>query len=346
MTLKKIYFIREKNSNFGGAEIYLSRLSNALKKINIEHEIIFSNLPTFLPSWLRIIIFNLKLIISKQDHFYFSLERIVCPDIYRAGDGVHKIFLGIEQKSMFNPLHPLYLYLERQCFNNAKKIIANSKMVKKEIISSYQINPNKISVIYSGIELTETNYNFSFEKLSNEFHFHKGSPIILFVGSGYKRKGVYEFLKIFAALESENVIAFVVGKEKKLKLYKSLAKELEIDSRVFFTGARVDVNDFYAISDIFLFPTHYEPFGNVILEAMNHKNVIFTTKQNGASEILNREFIMQNPSDFSVVDKINNLIKNPKKMKSIQVQNLQLSKGFSIENNLNQTIDLIDEVIN
>jgi UDP-glucose:(heptosyl)LPS alpha-1,3-glucosyltransferase len=346
MTRKKIYFIREKNTNFGGAEIYLSRLSNALKSQNIQHKIIFSNIPATLPSWLRVVLFNLRLIISKRDRFYFSLERILCPDIYRAGDGVHKIFLSIEKKSKFNPLHPLYLYLEKRCFNNAKRIIANSEMVKREIIDCYQISPEKISVIYSGIELKEIDYESSFEKLSIEFGFKKKSSVILFVGSGYKRKGVYEFLKIIAFLENKDVLAFIIGKEKNIEFYKNLAKDLGIESQVIFTGARSDIDDFYAISDIFLFPTHYEPFGNVILEAMNKKNVIFTTKQNGASEILNSEFLMQSPSDYSVVDKINKLISNPKKIMSIQEHNLNLSKKFSIERNLEKTIKLIDEVIN
>lgn len=346
MTRKKIYFIRANISNFGGAEVYLSRLSHALKNQNIEHEIIFSNIPIFLPSWLRVILFNLRLIISKRDRFYFSLERIICPDIYRAGDGVHKIFLNIEKKSKLNPLHPLYLYLERQCFKNAKKIIANSKMVKNEIINSYKINPEKIRVIYSGIELKKFEYRESFDKLSKEFNIQENSPIILFVGSGYKRKGVNEFLNIIASLENRDVIAFIIGKEKKIEFYKNIARQLGIESRVFFVGARNDVDDFYAISDIFLFPTHYEPFGNVILEAMNKKNVIFTTMQNGASEILDNEFIMQNPSDFSVVDKINKLISDPIKIKLIQEENLSISRKFSIENNLKQTIGLIDEVTN
>jgi UDP-glucose:(heptosyl)LPS alpha-1,3-glucosyltransferase len=157
---------------------------------------------------------------------------------------------------------------------------------------------------------------------------------------------VYEFLNIIASLDNSNVIAFIVGKEKKIEFYKNIAKQLRIESRVFFVGARNDVDDFYTISDIFLFPTHYEPFGNVILEAMNKKNVIFTTMQNGASEILNKEFLMQSPSDYSVVDKINKLISDPIKIKSIQEENFSMSRNFSIDNNLKQTIDLIDEVTN
>lgn len=346
MIRKKIYFIREKNTTFGGAEVYLSRLSHALRKKNIDHEVIFSNIPLFLPSWLRIIIFNMRLVTSKRNRFYFSLDRILCPDIYRAGDGVHKIFLKVEKKSKLNPLHPLYLFLEKHCFQNSKKIIANSEMVKREIINIYKINPQKIRVIYSGIELNEFDYEASFDKLSKEFDIQKNIPIILFIGSGFKRKGVYEFLKIVAALDNKTLRAFVIGKEKKIEFYKSLAKEFGIESRVFFTGARTDVEDFYTVSDIFLFPTHYEPFGNVILEAMNKKNVIFTTMQNGACEILDRKFLMQHPSDYSVIDKINSLLKNPQKMKLIKEDNLQLSKNFSIEKNLEQTICLIDEIIN
>ena len=111
--MKKIYFIREKKSYYGGAEVYLSRLTNALKKTKIEFQFIHSIFPKFLPSWLRLILFNLQVALLKGDKLYFSLERILCPDIYRAGDGVHKVFLEIESKSKLNPLHPIKLYFER-----------------------------------------------------------------------------------------------------------------------------------------------------------------------------------------------------------------------------------------
>ena len=167
----------------------------------------------------------------------------------------------------------------------------------------------------------------------------------LFVGTGFKRKGVNEFLKIIAAIESKEVVAFIVGKEKNLSYYKTLAQNLGIEKRVFFTGPRIDVNDFYSISDIFLFPTHYEPFGNVILEAMNANNIVFTTIQNGASEILSEDFLMQRPDDFSVVEKIDKLLKNPKQMKLIQENNREISSKFSIEANLERTLEIINEVI-
>lgn len=343
---KKIYFLRANKTKYGGAEVYLSRLSKALTKKNIEHKVVNSNIPAFFPSWLRVILFNLKVSLFKGNRFYFSLDRVTCPDIYRAGDGVHKTFLGIEKKSKLNPLHQVYLFFEKRCFSKASKIIAISEMVKNNIISAYKVDSEKISVVYNGIELKEIDYEYSFKKLSREFSIPKGWPIILFVGSGFQRKGVKEFLQIFAALSNKKVMSLIVGKDKDMNYYSSLASELGVESRVIFTGSRLDVDDFFTISDIFLFPTHYEPFGNVILEAMNFNNAVYTTSQCGGGELLGKEFIMQNPYDLSIVDRIDELLVDDNSLKKIKQTNRKKSQEFSIEKNLELTLNIIDEVIN
>ena len=344
--MKKIYFIRANKTKYGGAENYLTRLSLEISKQNISHQVINSFFPKFMPSWLRVILFNLQVCLTKADKFYFSLDRISCPDIYRAGDGVHKVFLSIEKKSRTNLLHPIYLFLERKCFNKAKHIIANSQMVKNDIVSTYKINPKKISVIHNGIEIKKFNYQKSFDKLSNEFSIKKDQKILLYVGSGFKRKGVKEFLQIISKLRNLDIKAFVIGKEKDIEYYQELSLKLKIDDRVIFTGPREDVDDFYTISDIFLLPTHYEPFSNVVLEAMGFENAVFTTKQNGASEVLDSSFIMNNPSDFSIISAIEELFNNPSKLKNIKKENRAKSEKFSIENNLKKTLEVINEVIN
>ena len=339
--MKKIYLIREKRSKFGGAEVYLSRLSKTLKENNIEHQIVNSIFPKFLPSWLRIILFNLQVCPTKKNKFYFSLERIVCPDVYRAGDGVHKVFLSIENKSKLNPLHPIYLFLEKRCFNNTKRIIANSHMIKDEIVNAYGVDPNKIDVIYNGVESKKIVYQDSFDRLSKEFGLDKDVPILLYVGSGFKRKGVKEFLEIIARLEKKNIKAFVIGKEKNIKYYKQLSRDLKVDKKVVFTGARQDVDDFYTISDVFLFPTRYEPFSNVVLEAMSFNNAVFTTMQNGAHEVLENEFIMSDSQDFSVVKKIDRLLANTNDLNDIKNNNKSKADHFSIELNMINTMNVI-----
>jgi UDP-glucose:(heptosyl)LPS alpha-1,3-glucosyltransferase len=341
---RKLYLIRSGSTRFGGAENYLRRFSEALEKEKIDYQIINSSFPKILPSWIRALLFNIQLHLTKRDKFYFSLERITCADIYRAGDGVHKVFLSIEKKSILNLLHPTYLYLERHCLKNAKQIIANSKMVKNEIIKTYNLNPNNINVIHNGIKLNEIDFEKSFKKISSEFSITQDQSVLLYVGSGFKRKGVEEFLRIFSELKTINIVGFIVGKERNMEYYRTLSKNLKIDKQIYFTGPRTDVNDFYSISDIFLFPTHYDPFSNVVLEAMNFKNVVYTTSTNGASEILNKDFILERPYDKKVVASIDKILGNKTALEGEKRNNRKISKSFSIQKNLTKTLKVIKKI--
>ena len=341
---KKIYLIRSGSTKFGGAENYLSRFSKALAKENIDYQIINSSIPKILPSWVRAILFNIQLHLTKRNKFYYSLDRITCPDLYRAGDGVHKVFLSIEKKSNINLLHPTYLYLERHCLKNSKCIIANSNMVKKEIIDTYNINSSKINVIYNGINFKEINYDKSYKKISSEFSITQNQSVLLYVGSGFKRKGVEEFLRIFSELKTDNVVGFIVGKEKNMGYYQKLSTKLNINKQIFFTGPRLDVIDFYSISDIFLFPSHYDPFSNVVLEAMHFENVVFTTSKNGASEILHKSFIMNKPYDKNTAGLIDKILGNPTSLTAEKQKNRKISMDFSIEKNLTKTLDVIKKI--
>jgi UDP-glucose:(heptosyl)LPS alpha-1,3-glucosyltransferase len=345
--MRKIYFIREKRSHHGGAEIYLSRLIEQFKKKNIDYGTIYSFFPGFLPSWVRLVLFNLQLLIFKGDKFYFSLERIICPDVYRAGDGVHRAFLKIENKSKLNPLHMTLFFIEKKCFHKSKLIIANSKMVKLDIVQTYGINPNKIKIIYNGFNPIEgISFKNSISKLAKEFNINSNQSIILYVGSGYKRKGVTELLQILSQLNNKNFIAFIIGKEKKHKDYEKVINAFSLGDRVKMLGIRKDVCDFYVASDIFILPSHYEPFGNAVLEAMSYGNVVITTKQTGASELLNNDFIMETPKDYSIVKKLDHFLTNPGLMIEEKQRNIKISKQYTIDRNQIETLEAIESTIN
>ncbi|MDE5591713.1 MAG: glycosyltransferase, partial [Helicobacter sp.] len=173
--MKKLLFIRFKNSKTGGAEIYLSRLTQTIKNHpysiyssgdysqNPAHHI---KPPRFLPSFLEFLYFLYqyeKFYKRSDDFIYFSLERVLHCDIYRAGDGIHKQWLAIKTqnnllkkiKSFFNPKNLIYNFIEPRLFKNAKKIIANSQMVKDSLIDSFNLPHHKIEVIYNGIDFDE-----------------------------------------------------------------------------------------------------------------------------------------------------------------------------------------------
>jgi UDP-glucose:(heptosyl)LPS alpha-1,3-glucosyltransferase len=338
--MKRLILFKERNIRSGGKEIYVERLSDALDRSGIANIRKHSKIPLFLPSWVRQILFNIQICLFKnKKDILISFERIICPDIYRAGDGVHKEFLKLQKKSILNPLHFILLKLEEKCFKSSKIIIANSALVRNQIIKNYQISRKKIKVIYNGIELKPTaDDNLTYLQ---ETYNTRNKTVFLFVGSGFERKGLKSFLNILYQLNSNDFVAFVVGKDKRLNEYVKYSKDLGLSDKVFFMGLRDDVINFYRVSDFFILPTKYDPFSNVVLEAMFYKNIVITTQNNGASEIINPAHVMSSEDDLGIINTINEIVSSKKLLKEIKFKNHNIASKFSIDKNMEQTINIL-----
>ncbi len=361
--MKEIVFIRFKNTKIGGAEKYLMRLINALKSQKSQvfstgdygiDLTIAAKIPRFLPSFLRFLLFLFAYENFRKKNpncLYFSLERVLHCDIYRAGDGIHQQWLSIKNdtlfkkfKNYFNPINLIYTYIEPKLFQNAKIIIANSQMIQNSLIDTFNIPKEKIYVIYNGIPIPQsTNKQAAKASLIKNFPFLANKPLILFVGSGYERKGVKQALLMLAAIPHKNWHFLIIGKEKKMTLYQKLSKSLKIAQNVLFLGPRDDTPSFYEASDIFLFPTIYEPCSNATLEAASYQNAIITTKQNGASELFLQDYILDNPNQIAKGSEIlQTLLNNPNLLKTTQQKCADSTAHLTPQNNLQQTLKVLE----
>ena len=342
--MKKIVFLRLDPSAVGGAQRYLSRLIKALKNAGTECEVRAFTGNKRLSSWLKALKFNAQAKRQKAaDELYFSLERITSADIYRAGDGVHKIYMKTKPFWWVNPLNFVYPFLEKRCFANARKIIANSNFIKAQIVATYGVLPEKIITIYNGINLPQKIEKGSAKMaLCEEFGLDYHFPIVLFVGSGFKRKGVSELLMLVSKLKT-SINLIIVGKDKELNSYKNLAKKLGVSA--LFTGEQRSAAKFYEASDIFIFPTRYEPFSNVVLEALSYKNVVFTTAQNGASEILDEKFVMKDANDESILTLIEQILNDHELLLKFQDEAARLAQNFTIEKNARLMLEVIKDAL-
>lgn len=170
----KLAFIKRSYSIHGGAEKYLSTLIDRLlidgHEIHLlcedwqnDSRINIRKVKTLrFGSFLRAYSFNRNLAIS-LDEFdcVISFERTLRQHIYRAGEGTHKRWLEIRSEIepiyrrvsfKLNPLHRYYLMIEREVFKSSPLIIANSNMVKREIVEYYGVPDEKIVVIYNGVD--------------------------------------------------------------------------------------------------------------------------------------------------------------------------------------------------
>lgn len=228
-----------------------------------------------------------------------SHERIVGCDVYRAGDGVHAMWLQHRARAQstfaragvkFNPLHRYLLATEKAMFESQKlqRVICNSDMVRREILANFNIPAEKLTLIYSGVDTAK--YSPALREqhrtaLRKTLQIPEDTRVCLLVGSGFARKGVRALLQALAKLP-ENFYGVVVGADKQLARYQRLANELGIASRLRFVGGVDDVRPYYGAADLLVLPTLYDPFPNVCLEAMASGLPIITSTTSGAAELV------------------------------------------------------------
>lgn len=222
----------------------------------------------------------------------FGMERNLKQDVYRAGSGVHKVYLERRKKIEsslknfslnINPLHKLICSYEKCAFEDPslQLLFTNSKMVKEEICTNFTIDPKKIEVVYNGVEYQQYEAPFLQRTFAPKEHYH-----FLFVGNGYLRKGLGLLLPALAQLKEKKWSLSVVGKEKKLSSFKEIAEKLGILKQINFYGPQNNLLPFYQTADSLLIPSIYDPFANVTLEALSFGLFVVSSPFNGASEIL------------------------------------------------------------
>jgi len=363
----KLFFIKQRFNPYGGAELYLKSVINHLKK-DFEIHLLTTNWEEVEGLYIHLV--NSKNLISKDlgfalsarkylkslkdDFIAVSFDRTLYQHIYRASDGCHLRWLENRKKYLegalkglsfvVNPKHQIIKWLEKKCLLVSEVVVTNSNMVKEDFGKFYGTKVyEKCRVIYNGVDLKKF-FPVNKEKkieLRRSLGIPQDSAVILFVGSGYFRKGLIFLLKAMSLLPKEYVL-MVVGKEKRLKEFKLLTKKLQIDKRVFFFGAQRDVLKFYHAGDVFVLPTVYDPFSNTCLEALACGLPVITTIANGASELIingKNGFTVELPVDHEkLAVLIDTVYKSLEPMKKFA---LETAKAHSIENSVKKFVEVI-----
>ncbi|MDD5462081.1 MAG: glycosyltransferase family 4 protein [Methylococcales bacterium] len=305
--------IRQRYNPYGGAERFLSRALGALDNADIKVSLLARDWepikgidfilcnPFYLGRLWRDWSFARKAcrqIKTLKPDLVQSHERVACCDIYRAGDGVHRVWL--EQKARnqswlarmhmrFSPYHIYVKRAEKRLFENPRlrAVICNSNMVRAEILDHFKIDQSRIHVIYNGVDTRQFHPDIKRQKyrFREQWDIPDMVNVFVFIGSGYERKGLFQVLTAFKSVP-ENCYLLVAGYDKNEQFYREQAEHLGISLRVKFLGPQKDVIPCYAAADVFILPTLYDPFPNVVLEALACGLPVITSTKSGAAEVI------------------------------------------------------------
>jgi UDP-glucose:(heptosyl)LPS alpha-1,3-glucosyltransferase len=296
-----IGFVRRGYSASGGAEAYLKRLGRGVVDAGHNVHLLATNdWPQDAWTFGAITRLHSGSTITFADEVeelrpqvrcdvLMSLERVWRCDVYRAGDGVHRAWLERREKfatpvgkffRRFNRKHDDILRLENSLLaeRGAARVIVNSRMVQNEIVDLYGYPSDKIDIVPNGVPIAEFREAIAKREQGRAaLGLAPDEIAVLFVGSGWERKGLSFAIEAVEAGNDPKMRLFVAGRGNRRR-YKS--------ARAQFLGTVVDLAQLYAAADIFLLPTIYDPFSNACLEALASGIPVITTRANGFSEII------------------------------------------------------------
>ena len=352
----KIGLVRRGYSRTGGAEAYLRRFAETAAEAGhgivlftekwpaaewpFEHVPIESHSPRTFAEAMD------QQRARDQCDFLFSLERIFTCDCYRAGDGVHASWL--ERRAKYEPSwkpwfrrfsgkHREMLALEKELFGSrgARMVIANSGLVRDEIVKYFQYPAAKIQVIHNGVPpFTATAEDRAARRhslgLKNE------DCAVLFVGSGWERKGLRFAVQAMNEAKLDHAKLLVAGRGNPHALPRC--------AQVRFLGPVKDMPPLLAAADVFILPTIYDAFSNACLEALAAGLPVITTAQNGFSEIIESGVegeIVAEPDDVIGLAMALKSWSDPQRRAAVKPRLEVLGKRYTIGANVSQTLATI-----
>jgi alpha-maltose-1-phosphate synthase len=183
-------------------------------------------------------------------------------------------------------------WMEKTAILDADAVIAVSRGTKQDILRSYPVAPERVHVIYNGIDLAE--YQKTAEKSALLAHgVDPALPYVLFVGRITRQKGVTHLVEAIHYLPVNTQVVLCAGAPDTPEIANEMRAKVEEARR---THPRViwieemlrrhEMIQFYSHARVFCCPSIYEPFGIINLEAMACQVPVVAAATGGILEVV------------------------------------------------------------
>jgi glycosyltransferase involved in cell wall biosynthesis len=220
------------------------------------------------------------------------------------------------------------------------RIITVTEGIKKDVARWSGMPPERITVIYNGIDTRNNKTLFSRQDLRSSFGLPEDAFIIGTVGGLRPIKG-HKYLVdampfILTKLPQARIVLIGQGEEE--TPLRNRVRSLNMGNCVKFLGHRKNAGDIIRMLDVFVLSSLSEGFPNVLLEAMMAQVPIVATRVGGVEEIVSdgQEALLVGHSDSGALAKaVVNLAENPKLRETLAANALQrVKKEFDIRTTL------------
>ena len=318
-----------------GIGAYILTLIEALKEQKQEYKCVELTIPAWIKYkwffqmiWLNTVIFLLTLI--KKPKLFISPSFIM--PYFKVKGTKYVTVIHDLCSARVGEMKKYHQYIYETSINIAIKkadiIVTVSETIKNELIEKYNINPNRIIVVYNSIGKHLIHVEVK-QDILNKYGLQK-DKYILSVATLNKRKNIPELIKAFESIsdkypELKLVLVGGLGNENREKLSKH--------PKIIFTGYISDeeIPTLYKNALLYVYPSLYEGFGIPLIEAQYCSCPVLCSDIPVFREIGLNSAEYCKPSAKDIADKIEYLIDNTQKCAELVREGNENVKRFSIK---------------
>ena len=186
-------------------------------------------------------------------------------------------------------------WIEKTAIELADAVIAVSEETKQDVLQYFNVDENKVSVIYNGIDLDE--YNVTSDTAALEkYGVDKSQPYVLFVGRITRQKGIIHLVNAIKYIHPDTQIVLCAGAPDTEEIGREMKERVEqvqkTRKNVIWIAEMVskkDVIQLYSHAAVFCCPSIYEPFGIINIEAMACNTAVVASSVGGIKEVVTSE---------------------------------------------------------
>lgn len=226
---------------------------------------------------------------------------------------------------------------------SSKYIVAISNFTKSEVVDYYKINPDKVKVIYNGVEkLDDTNS----EAVKSEIkELVSDCPYFICIGASFTHKNVENLIEAVKIFDRHDIKFVLTGKNNDYyNALKLKAKNYNLENIIFLNYISDELlNGLYknAIANIYL--SIYEGFGFPPMEAASHGTISIISDIPVMREIYGNSMCFVNSLDVTqIADAIKTNIENPILKEQFKEQTEFLFEKYSWKKTTNEILNLIN----
>ncbi len=233
---------------------------------------------------------------------------------------------------------------------NSRFVIADSEFTKRDILSTFRVNPDKIKVIHLGVgeQYRQLRVNREFDDFRQRFGIKR--QFILYVGNVMRHKGIETLLEAFRLIRTSTDLDLVLvgGSIRQDPALGALASDSGIAERIKELG-RLKDDDLvtaYNAAEVLVMPSRYEGFGLPALEAMACGTPVLVSNAASLPEVVGDAAIIFGVGNSrELADGLLRLMKEAALRQEMIRKGQERAKKFTWTETAVRTLDLYQQII-